>query len=161
MTGSAHSQENNAHATPQAARLSSLVDEAQGLMDELVSISVGHTDAIKGGDVAKIVEIVSTREPIVASLVRVGEEIGAFIADPDAIAKVGDAECEQAFKRIGAIEHTMKRLRERDAQDQILMESARDQLAGQLAGMGTGKTALRAYKPNQGTPNPILQDRQG
>ena len=144
-----------------AARLNSLVDEAQALMDQLCTISNGQSEAIQAGDVAQIVEIVTIREPVVRGLVCVGEEIGAFIEDPKMIAQVSDADRSEALKRISLIEHTMKRLRERDDQDQKLMESARDTLADQLASMGTNQNALRAYSSRPSTPNPILQDRQG
>jgi hypothetical protein len=157
MTRSTHTQGFDAYS----ARLNALVDEAQVLMDQLCSISEGQGDAIKSGDIAQVVEIVVNREPVVQSIVRVGEEIGAFIADPSMIDRVDDADRAAALGRISSIEHAMKRLRERDAKDQQLMEEARDGLADQLAGMGTNQNALRAYSNRTGTPNPILQDRQG
>lgn len=149
------------HFPTNAARLGSLVDEAQSLMDQLCAISTGQSEAIEVGDVAQIVEIVVKREPVVQGLVSVGEEIGAFIENPDAIAKVSTQERDEAMRRIALIEHAMKRLRERDAHDQKQMEAARDKMAGQLASMGTNQNALRAYSSRTGTPNPILQDREG
>lgn len=147
----------DAHST----RLSTLVDEAQSMMDQLCTLSAGQSEAIQSGDIARVVEIVVGREPVVQNIVRVGEEIGAFIADPAMISTISDEDRASALKRISSIEHAMKRLRERDAQDQRLMEMARDGLADQLAEMGAGQNALRAYSKRSGTPNPILQDRQG
>ncbi len=143
------------------ARLHSLVDQAQILMDQLTVLSDGQSEAIEGGDVAQIVEIVSKRDPVVHGLVNVGEEIGAFIEDPEMIAKVSDNERSKAMARIASIEHAMKRLRERDAQDQVQMKATRDAMAEQLSNMGTNQSALRAYSGRPSTPNPILQDRQG
>ena len=121
-----------------AARLEALLAETGSLVDQLEAVGDQQHHAIESGQVRQIVEIVETREPLVRSLVRVGEELNAFI-----------------------YEHTMKRLRERDAQDQQCMEQARDQIASQLAGMGSGKHALRAYSTRSQTPNPIMQDRRG
>ena len=142
-------------------RLNALVDEAAMLMDQLGAISTDQHQAVESGDVAQIVEVVSKREPIIRGLVCVGEEIEAFINNPQAIASVGKDACADALDRIAKIEHAMKKLRERDARDQKRMESTRDALAEQLGSMGKGKNALRAYTSRSSTPNPILQDRQG
>lgn len=157
MTESAQTPNLN---TP-SSRLDSLVDQAQVLMDQLCAASEGQSRAIESGDVAQVVEIVANREPIVRGLVNVGEEIGAFIQDPEMLALVGEPERDDALKRIALIEHAMKRLRERDAHDQRLMENARNQMAEQLSSVGTNQNALRAYSGRTGSPNPILQDRQG
>lgn len=157
MTDSAHISETH----PSSSRLHSLIDEAQVFMDQLGSMSEKQSQAIDSGDVVQILELVNSREPIVRGLVCVGEEIGAFIQDPSALSKVSEQQREDAMDRIAKIEHAMKRLRERDARDQELMGSVRDQMASDLASMGTNQNALRAYSTRSGTPNPILQDRQG
>ena len=151
----------NSVAQRHSARLHSLIDEAQVFMDQLGTMGEQQSQAIESGDVVQILELVGSREPIVRGLVDVGEEIGAFIQDPDAINKVSVEQREDAMGRIAKIEHAMKRLRERDASDQVQMQAVRDQMAGQLSSMGTGQSALRAYSARTGTPNPILQDRQG
>lgn len=144
-----------------AARLEALLAETGSLVDQLEAVGDQQHHAIESGQVRQIVEIVETREPLVRSLVRVGEELNAFIEDRDARTALGDEIMERALRRIAIYEHTMKRLRERDAQDQQCMEKARDQIASQLAGMGSGKNALRAYSTRSQTPNPIMQDRRG
>ncbi len=151
----------SAHSSLESARLNSLVEKAKVLMDQLSAIAVRQTDAIESGDIEQIVEIVTKREPVVRGLVCVGEEIDAFISNPEAIALVNERERSKAFDRISSIEHAMRKLRERDVQDQKLMESTRDRLADELGSMGTGMSALRAYTTRSATPNPILQDRQG
>jgi len=161
MTKSSNTPDSDASASSQAARLSSLVDQAKTLMDQLCDISNVQTDAIKSGEIDQVVEIVAKREPLVRGLVCVGEEIGAFITDPKMIGAVDDVQRSNALDRIASIEQSMKKLREHDAQDQKLMESARDGLANQLASMGAGMNALRAYTSRTATPSPILQDRQG
>lgn len=148
-------------ATPHESRLAFLVDEASMLMDQLNSLSETQRESVNTGDVEQIVQVVQAREPVVRHIVRVGQEIGAFIENPEMISKLSDSDRDEALKRISAIEHAMKRLRERDAQDQSLMEQARDGLANQLSGMGAGQSALRAYSTRTTTPNPILQDRKG
>ena len=157
MTDSAHISGTH----PSSARLHSLIDEAQVFMDQLGSMGEQQSQAIESGDVVQILELVNSREPIVRGLVCVGEEIGAFIQDPSTLSKVSEQQRKDAMDRIAKIEHAMKRLRERDTRDQELMGSVRDQMASQLASMGTNQNALRAYSTRSGTPNPILQDRQG
>ena len=154
-------QAQNLGQEPHGTRLNSLVDEAQALMDQLGAISDGQHYAIRSGDIAQVLEVISKREPVVNGLVSVGEEIEAFIKDPGMLAKVPSDERSAALERITLIEIAMGKLREHDAQDQKIMESTRDGLASQLAGMGTGKSALRAYSSRTSTPNPTLHDRQG
>ncbi|HSG63805.1 MAG TPA: flagellar export chaperone FlgN [Gammaproteobacteria bacterium] len=149
------------HAALLAARLDALLEEAGTLVDQLEAVGEQQHHAIESGQVHQIVEIVETRDPLVRSLVRVGEELNAFIEDGDARACLDDDVMERALRRIAIYEHTMKRLRERDAKDQQLMEQARDKIASQLASMGSGKNALRAYSSRSTTPNPIMQDRRG
>ncbi len=142
-------------------RIDALLDEAQGLIDRLRVVSDHQQGAVESGDVARIVEVVSQREPLVSSIVRVGEEIGAFIENRELMALVPEPSRSEALRRISGFEHAMKLLRERDARDQRLMEQARDRLAGQLSGMSHGKSALRAYSTRARTPDPIMQDRRG
>ena len=161
MTGFPIQNTSKDQPDPIRERFDALVDEAQELIDSLSVLSGQQRHAIEGGDVAQIVEAVAQREPVVRAIVRVGEELAAFIEDPKALAGIDEQHRTQALLRIAGIEHAMKRLRERDAQDQQQMERTRTQLARQLAGMGAGKTALRAYSSRSQTPDPIMQDREG
>ena len=146
------------HGSP---RLQSLIDEAQSLMDKLDSLSEGQRDAIESGDVDQIVEIIKSREPIVRGLVCVGEEIGVLIDNPKMLGAIEQSQRKNALDRIALIEESMTKLRKRDQEDQILMETTRDRIAEQLSGMGNNQSALRAYSSKAKTPNPILHDRQG
>ncbi len=161
MTNSSQTSNPSTQSSLETARLNSLVDEAKMLMDRLGEIAAGQREAIESGEIEQIVEIVTKREPIVRGLVCVGEEIDALINDPKTLALVNAHDRSKAYERIASIEHAMKKLRQQDAQDQELMESIRDRLAGELSLMGTGISALRAYTTRSGTPNPILQDRHG
>jgi len=160
-TSNTRSQENQDHAALLSARFDALLDEVGTLVEQLEAVSEQQHHAIKTGQVSQIVEIVATRDPLVRSLVEKGEELGAFIENGDARAAMGNEYMERALRRIAVCEHAMKRLRDRDAQDQRKMEDARDEIASQLAGMGSGKSALRAYSSRSYTPNPTMQDRQG
>ncbi|MEX0876794.1 MAG: flagellar export chaperone FlgN [Phycisphaerales bacterium] len=149
------------HDQPLAARIDDLIEDARSLLDQLSIIADEQRAAIAAGEVPRIVEIVAQREPLIRQLVRVGEEIGAVIEAPETADQLTKAQREDALARISGIEHTMKRLREQDAHDQELMENTRDRLASQLAGMGTGRSALKAYSTRSQTPDPIMQDRRG
>lgn len=143
------------------ARLTTLVDQAGELMNQLSTISDGQSEAIKAVDVERIVEYVARREPVVGQLVTVGEEIAAVIQSIDGGQRKPDSSHKAALTKIASIEHAMKRLREQDTRDQQMMEAAREKLAGQLASTGTNQNAMRAYSSRPSTPNPTLQDRQG
>jgi flagellar biosynthesis/type III secretory pathway chaperone len=143
------------------ARLESLLEETGTLVEQLEAVSSQQQHAIESGQVQQIVEVVAKREPVVQGLVRVGEELGAFIEDPSTRSAIGDQAYNAALRRIAGYEHTMKRLRERDAQDQDRMQAARDQLASQLASMGSGRSALKAYSVRSKATNPTMQDRRG
>ena len=161
MTTPGTNQTPEDHAAMLEARLESLLEETGTLVEQLEAVSAQQQHAIESGQVQQIVEVVAKREPIVKGLVRVGEELGAFIEDPTARDTLGEQVFNGALRRIASYEHTMKRLRERDAQDQERMQLTRDQLASQLASMGSGRSALRAYSVRSQTPNPIMQDRRG
>lgn len=157
--------ESNAEQQDQIAllesRLESLLNEAGELVDQLQAVGAEQRHAIESGQVQQIVEVVAKRDPIVQSMIRVGEELGAFIEDPATQAVISEQTYSGALLRIAGYEHTMKRLREQDARDQAQMEKTRDKIAAQLAGMGSGKSALRAYSSRPATPNPIMQDKRG
>jgi flagellar biosynthesis/type III secretory pathway chaperone len=142
-------------------RLSLLVDRAQSLVNQLDALSASQSEAISSGQVEQIIELVTTREPLVSEIVTVGEEIGAILSDPEFGSRLNEQVHAQTLDQISQIESVMHRLRDRDAQDQKRMETTRDELAGQLVEMGSAQSALRAYSGRSGTPNPILQDRQG
>jgi len=143
------------------SRLESLLDEAGTLVDQLQAVGAEQRHAIESGQVQQIVEVVAKRDPIVQSMIRVGEELGAFIEDPTTKSALSEQTLSSVLLRIAGYEHTMKRLREQDAKDQVLMEQTRDKLAAQLAGMGSGQSALRAYSSKSTPPNPIMQDKRG
>jgi flagellar biosynthesis/type III secretory pathway chaperone len=157
-------QTHNEHPDQSAlleSRLDSLLTEAGDLIDQLQAVGAEQRHAVESGQVQQIVEVVAKREPIVQSMIRIGEELGAFIENPTTKETIPDRILNGALLRIAGYEHAMKRLREQDAKDQVLMEQARDKLAAQLAGMGSGQSALRAYSTRSVKPNPIMQDRKG
>jgi hypothetical protein len=152
---------NEDHAAMLQSRLESLLEEAGTLIDQLEAVGARQRQAVESEQVQQIVEIVSIREPIVQGMIRVGEELGAFIEDPGTRTTLGQQTLERALRRIASFEHAMKLMRERDAQDQQHMEQTREKLAVQLAGTGTGRNALRAYSTRNQQPNPIMQDKRG
>ncbi len=149
------------HSSLLHARLEALLTHAGTLIEQLEAVGNQQRHAIESEQVQQIVEVVAIREPIVRGMVEVGEELGAFIEDPATRSTLGKATLERALRQVASFEHAMKRMRERDAQDQERMEQTRNKLAQQLAGTGTGKSALRAYSTKTATPNPIMQDKRG
>lgn len=143
------------------SRLDSLLTEAGDLIDQLQAVGAEQRHAVESGQVQQIIEVVAKREPIVQSMIRIGEELGAFIEDPTTKQTIPERVLNGALLRIAGYEHTMKRLREQDAKDQLLMEQARDKIASQLAGMGSGQSAMRAYSSKSKATNPIMQDKRG
>lgn len=143
------------------ARLEALLEQAGTLIDQLQAVADQQRHAVESEQVQQIVEVVAIREPIVRSMVQVGDELGAFIEDKATQQAIGKPTLERAMRQISSFEHAMKLMRERDAQDQQRMELTRNKLARQLAGTGTGKNALRAYSTKPVNPNPTMQDKQG
>ncbi|MBO6738863.1 MAG: hypothetical protein JJ916_03295 [Phycisphaerales bacterium] len=143
------------------SRLDALLEETGTLVEQLEAVGAEQRHAVESGQVQQIVEVVAKRDPLVQSIIRVGEELGAFIEDPETKATISPHVLNAALLRIAGYEHTMKRLREQDAQDQQVMEQTRDKLASQLSGMGSGQHALRAYSTRPKSPNPTMQDKRG
>lgn len=143
------------------ARLDALLEQTGTLIEQLQAVSDQQRQAVESEQVQQIVEVVAIREPIVRSMVQVGDELGAFIEDPSTQQMLGKPTLERALRQIASYEHAMKLMRERDAQDQQRMEQTRAKLVRQLSGTGTGKSALRAYSSKNTNPNPIMQDKRG
>ena len=144
-----------------ASRLETLLQQASELIDQLEAISEQQRHAIESAQVTQIVEVVAKRDPLVQSMLRVGEELRIYIEDDRVRSAIGVGVMEDALHRVAGIEHKMKHLRERDAKDQELMEKTRDSLARQLSGMSTGTNALRAYSTRSKSTNPTMQDKKG
>lgn len=142
------------------ARLETLLGQIGALIEQLQAVADQQRHAVETEQVQQIVEVVAIREPIVRSMVQVGDELGAFIEDTATQRLLGTPTLERALRQIASYEHAMKLLRERDAQDQEQMEHTRDKLVRQLTGAGTGKEALRAYSTKPTNPNPIMQDKR-
>ena len=159
-TPGTHNPQGDEHAMLQS-RLDALIEETGTLVEQLEAVGAQQRHAIESGQVQQIVEVVAKRDPLVRSIIRVGEELGAFIEDPKTKQTLSEQALNGALLRIAGFEHTMKRLREQDAKDQLLMEQARDKIATQLAGMGSGQSALRAYSSKSKATNPIMQDKRG
>ncbi len=144
-----------------ASRLEVLLEQAGELIEQLETISEQQRHAIESAQVSQIVEVVANRDPLVQSMLRVGEELRTYIEDERVRSVVGVSVMENALHRVASFEHKMKHLRERDARDQELMERTRDALARQLSGMNSGTSALRAYSTRSQSPNPTMQDKRG
>lgn len=143
------------------ARISSLIEEMASRCAHLDRLSIEQGQAVVGGDVEVVLDVLQRREPVLRALAVAGEQLGAMLEDSVCIDAMGPALFADARSQVRELERIADGIRERDAEHHELMKQQRDGLAERLSSMGQQKSAMHAYSGNKGTPNPTLQDRKG
>ena len=127
-------------------------------LDELSeAISVGVVE----NDPDELVALLTKREPLVADLTRLGDELAAILDNPEAARILGRNEHAQIRDRLAQLEEVMARIRERDKKARAELQRRRDELAGRLASVNTASGAAKAYSGGHRTMNPTIQDARG
>lgn len=127
-------------------------------LDELSeAISVGVVE----NDPEELVALLARREPLVAGLARLGDELGAILDDPSSARALGNQEHAQIRERLAQLEQVMARIRERDKKARAELQRRRDELAGRLVSVNAATGAARAYAGGTRHANPTIQDSRG
>lgn len=127
-------------------------------LDEL---SAGLGPQVSDQSPDSIVSLLAEREPLVAELAALGDELAAILNDPRSTRELGEAEHDQIRHRLGELERVMARIRERDRETRAALQRRRDTLADQLASVNIQKGAARAYSGGARPVNPTIQDGIG
>ncbi len=142
-------------------RVETLVDALKVSCDHLDRLSIEQGGCLRNGEIEAVVDVLARREPVLARLESIGDQITVIMNDEQCLDALGHDEVRQVRSRLGELEVFAGGIRERDAGNQELMLRQRDALAEQMSSIGHKKNAMNAYSTNRGTPNPTLQDRRG
>lgn len=144
-----------------AARVRTLALQMRDRCLRLDELSVALSTCVVSEEPDAVVALLGEREPLVAELARLGDELAAILDDPTSARALGQAEHSQIRERLGQLEGVMARIRERDRKARAELQRRRDELAGRLASVRTVGAASRAYAGDRSTNSPTIQDTRG
>jgi len=143
------------------ARVRALAAQMRERCLRLDELSTGFDRGSGSEDPDAIVALLAKREPLVAELAVLGDELAAMLNDPGSARSLGQGEHEQIRDRLGELERVMARIRERDQEARASLQRRRDALADQLASVNIQRGAARAYAGSGRPVNPTVQDGMG
>lgn len=142
-------------------RLSRVLDEVQGLCAELDVLSRRQGAELDSGRAEEAAQVVEARGRVVGQLAACAAELGADAAGFERVLEgVPAGLAARAREQAARISALVGEVLERDREDRVLLERERDRVAGQLAEVGKGRSAIGAYGGGVQT-DPMLQDRRG
>lgn len=145
-----------------AGRVVEIVDRQRELFEELETMAEQQRTLIEERSTEALLAVLSRRSGVVQRLDRVDAELRPFRARwGEVLAGLDDAGRAAVQSSVQNLEQVARRVAERDEQDRQRMESERDRIARELASVRQGTTALHAYGPGTGKPEPRFHDREG
>ncbi len=134
------------------AELRALVERQRGLYGQLDALSQRQRSLAEAGEAERLLAVVQERGPLVAALSANGARIGELVAQ-------GAASDPGLARDVDALRGMASRIAERDAEDRRLIESMRDAMADELAGLRRGRAAVGAYG-GAAPAGAVFQDRK-
>lgn len=146
-----------------AARMLRLLARQRDAMERLARVSEGQAAIIARGDVEALLALIEQRRPIVDELAALAHDATPYRERwAHLLASADDAHREQLTGLAREVEDMRGMLVDRDARDRAEMETARDALASDIAGMSRGRGVHAAYAPAREPSNDTrYQDTQG
>lgn len=152
------------HAAPDAGgppgRLERLLERQLGLYGELDALSQMQSDLIESDDPDRLLEVLGRREALVEAILGLNAEMEPLVARWE---REGDSS-DDVRARLAAVQSVARTVAERDERDRAALQRRRDTVADQLASIGRGRGAVKAYGPPggaRGSAAPRFQDREG
>jgi len=143
-------------------RVESLVDSLRGLYGQLDGLSRRQGELLAGDKLDALLALLRERQGVIDKIAVAAEELGPYVRDWDALAGRLDEETRSRIRGgIDEIEATARAVGRRDDEHRRALESQRNRVADQLAGVGRGRAAVSAYGGGKRVASPRFQDRQG
>lgn len=150
------------HGNPRTwlPRLLSRLDEQLDLAAELQDLSRRQHHFAESGDFEHAIAIILQREPIVARMVQVDEDLRPFAESLGELLRLlPESDRTKVATKIQRLTELMAAVNQRDELDRSVLERRRSELAGELATLSRGKGAVASYLPADDSA--VFQDRQG
>lgn len=145
-----------------ADRLLRVAQRASESARTLDQLSREQSAALSAGDIDSVLQVLERREPHVADLLTVHEElepmVQAVLKSSSAI-NVRESQQREIRRVLAELDEMMSRIALRDAADQTTLQQQRTRLGQQLAGAMAGRDAFNAYANAGKAQDAVFQDR--
>jgi len=141
----------------QSQRIDALLSQMRMLCSQIDAIGLEQQRLLDEEKLEAFVASLNSRNPKIESLAQAGRLVEGYL-EADG---VGVDQIQSAKRQLDEMASMVERILKRDAEQQVAVERRRDELSGQLSGVGTARSAMRAYSGGDRRPNPTLQDREG
>lgn len=143
-------------------RVESLVDSLRGLYGQLDGLSRRQGELLAGDKLDALLALLRERQGVIDKISVAANELGPYVRDWDSLSGRLDGQTRARIRGgIDEIEATAKVVGQRDEEHRRTLESQRNHVADQLAGVGRGRAAVSAYGGGKRVASPRFQDRQG
>lgn len=142
---------------PQIQRVDALLTQMRTLCSQIDAIGVEQQRLLDADELEAFIESLNSRNPKIETLAKTSVLVEQYLECDG----VGVDQVRSARSQLDEMSMTVAKILKRDAEQQIIVERRRDELSKQLSGVGTGRSAVRAYSGGSARPNPTLQDRKG
>lgn len=142
------------------AEFVALLDHEAWMLGELDSLSRGQRAMVERDDGEGLLAAMGERETLLAELTRAATTVDRMRGEwPQFEAALTHQQTADLRMRLAAVTTLTDGIARRDREDGAAMRTRRDALAGELAGLTTGKRAVGAYGTAAAAPR--FQDTHG
>ena len=141
------------------ATLSPMLDEAQSLLARLDALSKRQGEFIDDGAPERLLGLLEERQVVIDRLSEIIAAADPLRARLERAPGASTAQKQSVRDRLNAISEGVGWISLRDKKDGERLQQRRDDIAGQLAGLGASRTAHAAYGSAR-PAGPRFQDKQ-
>jgi len=142
-------------ANVQGDRIDRLLGQMRMLCTQIDQIGLEQQRLLDEDRLEEFVVLLNSRNPKIESLAQTGLLVERCLDG------VGPDQIQSVREQLDEMSRMITEILSRDAKQQVVVDQRRDELSKQLSGVGTTRTAIRAYSGGSKRPNPTLQDREG
>jgi hypothetical protein len=139
-----------------------LLERQRSLVDQLAGLAQSQAALIAERRTERLLELLEQRQSIIDDFTAAQGEMSAMTEHLDErIAGLGTPQRDRIRTLINAIGERLGEVMQRDQEDQAHLRSERDQVHGELQGVGTARAARNAYGPAATPSINRFADRRG
>jgi len=144
-----------------APRLERILDQQDALYAELDELGRRQSELIQRGDTEELLDVLGTRQRVIDQLGVSMEAFQPFGRRWDELmAALPEDRRRRYTSRVEELSGVIRRIAERDQEDQLALERQRAAVADEMASVSRGRSAVAAYGGGGRTAGPTYQDRQ-
>lgn len=139
-----------------AERVDALLVEMRALCTQINELGKEQQRLLDADELDGFVASLASRGLKIESLSKAGVQVEGYL-EADGL---GVDQVRSARRQLDEMSEMIVAILKRDAEQQAVVESRRDELSGQLSGIGKSRSAMRAYSGGDLRPSATLQDRE-